>query len=788
MAFEKLLCSVSYPGLQGADSASYTCNQGVNPDVVTIVTGVEPLNVYRFGDVTFQTVDQLSGVVRRYTIPDCRVERILPNYSKAGNSWTIILSDHRWKWENALVNGVYNLEDEHQNLVKGFVKSPRQLGKILCEALGETGFDVSILPEDVTDTKVPDNPQPGAGEGVKSVKPELNPYVNWDCFPAKEALARLCDSFFMVPVWCNVERKLKVCKRSEGGTLPTDRIDTASGQISLPPTASGYGVIGAPIRFQLRFVCDLAVGANFDGSLRDINKLPYRPDLETKPGQVGVSVIPPVAVSGTYTITVEGRFFSYTIVGGETAADVLNAIASQVSADGSINSLVSASVDPAGPTLNITGKADGYDPTVDIAGAGTFTAAANAFGVQNAWEASSPPLFPGVRTTANLSFNRAMELAQSTVFKLYQMTLKDPSKGPTDPQTPLIIPKYGQAVDPHDIVLLPTKVQQVAPEIPDPNRLGGSTGQLIADVPNYYDGWSRDQPAECFGKVSVRLASPIHLKITKGQENTRYSDRLEVPFSVNASSYLVQFGSPVFEIKVLDPADVLTQPLPGGAKPVKQVPRTARIVLETSCFLRDRETKQILRYRRWVSFKPDPKDADNKDRKKPKELPRKDNDDKAYVWDKDVNIKWFQHDDVVRSWVNKYDVNDVKGRHAIRATVADEYDNATKAADKYLTEHLRRIVTEGGETNSYGGIQPVKLDGAICQLSIDFDREGLTTRVSRNLEHDAYIPTYDTRRKREAIEPGLDIARANRENAPPITDRAGLETIRQGGISTPRGG
>jgi hypothetical protein len=239
--------------------------------------------------------------------------------------------------------------------------------------------------------------------------------------------------------------------------------------------------------------------------------------------------------------------------------------------------------------------------------------------------------------------------------------------------------------------------------------------------------------------------------LDSAQLNTEFKQRIEVPFTFDPGSFVVTFASPVVEV------------VPAGNSLKVQIPR---IVFEFSAYLRDRETNEILRYRRWVKFADEKGEIGDK-RRSPKKLARKDNDAKAYIWDKDPEIKWFEHDDVVRTWVQRYGVDNDKRRHLFTESLADEYDNATAAADKYIDEHLNRIVLEGGTTIHYMGVTTVKLDGAIGQMTIDFGREAMRSTLSRNVEHDHYIPNYDTRRFREAIRPDAEAARQNREFSKP---------------------
>lgn len=101
-------------------------------------------------------------------------------------------------------------------------KSPQQLAKLCLDALGETNYDVSELPD------------------------TARPYVHWDEVRPAEALARLCDQF-----GCRVVLGVddRVYVRQVGVGQPLDRTDgrTVSEGINAPELPDKIVIRTAPV-------------------------------------------------------------------------------------------------------------------------------------------------------------------------------------------------------------------------------------------------------------------------------------------------------------------------------------------------------------------------------------------------------------------------------------------------------------------------------------------------------------------------------------------------------------
>lgn len=758
-------CTVAFSNLAGIDDAHYCSTHGHSPGILTVTTRIYPFNLNYYASCYF------SDGTSIYPIPDCRVKSIAFSSDEGGHRWMVQVEDHRWRWQNSLISGTYNVEDNRGNLIPGMIKTPRELAILCLDRLGETEYEID-MPEGVKEKEGPRDEFPPPGEGIKSVKAELNPPTNWVNISTAEALVRLCEVYDRAVIWCNLDRKVKIQKRSQGEGLPGGLVESGSDSLFLPPMPSGIGIIGAEIRWQLRFGTE-DVGLEFDGRLRKIDDLSYAPDITPRPASYQVILAGLYNGATVYTLVVEGRSFGITGAGSDTAT--FNAIAAQINADTVANQTVTAVVTSA-PALIVTGLHDGRDITVGAGPGATMVPALNQSPIDNKWQFSNPPVFANVNGPETggpdrLSFNLALARAQDTVFRTRRITLLDPGKGPLDPPDNLYVKHFGYVTRYQQILLEPTKVEQVVPQPRDPDRIQGGTGDLIADVPDYYDGYSRDRQHEVFGAVMRKISAPvfrIYRSDKSGSErfNNDFKDRVEVPSTVDPQNWCIRFSTPVFEY--FKPAK--------GDGSVKK----ARLVLETSCRLRDPKTNEIVRYRRWVKLgRQEESDKTKEKRDTPKKLARLDNDEDCLKYDRDPNILWFDHsDEVFRTWKQTYTVDEARRRHVVKDSVNDQYDNAKKAADAYIDKHLERIILEGGYTRVYREVKPIKLNGAIREVTLSFSASGLSTTASYNREHDRYVPTNDVRRFREALAPNVEAAKQNRQFAKPITDS--IKALQQG--------
>lgn len=185
-----------FPGVDSVLNASMTLSLGINPSAIRIT--VPPLNespLGKTGDAvwSYKAVDQYSDDDMSRTFSDCLVDSV--EAIRQGNStWQIILLDRRWKWKFGQISGRYNVR------VNGTVlprkrKSVRELASLCLDAMGETGYDVSIIP---------DNDYPN---------------VNWDLEVPAKAMAEIVEEYG-ITFSLQRDNTIKAVRLGFGGAIP----------------------------------------------------------------------------------------------------------------------------------------------------------------------------------------------------------------------------------------------------------------------------------------------------------------------------------------------------------------------------------------------------------------------------------------------------------------------------------------------------------------------------------------------------------------------------------------
>lgn len=265
-----------YPGVPVYDSATYTDSIGITPGNIVVSVPIVNLGTMpHFGDVTLS--DGLTTIV----IPDCKLTAPRGQRSGGGQTIDLVFLDHKWRWQFGEISGRYNVVEQRTNTVPlvpipgraggppigtpppippgtepvrpSTKKTARQLAVLCLKAMGEKRYDVSQVPDDT------------------------HPNVNWDVDNPAQALQNLVEQFGCVVVWSNFERQVKICKRGEGSQLPGGALLSQAEDLATPAFPSKIRLVGARIHYQQRYLLE-AVGRDFDGSLRPLWALSYRPD------------------------------------------------------------------------------------------------------------------------------------------------------------------------------------------------------------------------------------------------------------------------------------------------------------------------------------------------------------------------------------------------------------------------------------------------------------------------------------------------------------------------------
>jgi hypothetical protein len=712
----------TWPGVTGVESCSGTVGHGTTPGVFVLTCFPQTSAPDAAGDLT------IGDGTRRVVFRNCKVESVTGRAGADGQTFVLRILDRRWRWATGAISGRYNQLDRRGKLVPWTIRSPVELAVLCLEAMGERGYQIDLPPGLPAAAGANLDRYLRAGESFPQTL--ANPPVTWDKTPPAEALARLADYFGCRVVYQPVADRVLVTPLGAGrAALPDGPCEAIAPTIDRPRTPGAVAVAGAPVRIQCRLRLE-AVGKEWNGSVVPINDLSYAPRSPgtTQKVEVRTAIDPGTPLTEPLQVVVVWRDAAgaeRSATGNGSGSDSVVKVA-QVAAR--LNEAPAAAaryaITAASTTLTIEGKAPGafdvrvLDPSTGAPSsywsAVLVRAGAEAGG---SWEACPPPSFAGVRPTDRLSYDQALALARESVFKWYRVRFVDAHADVAG----ITLPWYGKLKRRQQLILEPTKVEQVKPA---PRRRGGVqqnpdvpvAGRLAAGgiLPEFYNGYSRDQAASVYGSVAVQIGSVSWDGAAAANNgfNTGAEDEVFVGFDVEPVDQLVRFGEYVYRnVKVADTLNTVA---------------AADLTLETSVLVQDAATSELVRW------------------------------PEALALGGDAPVEWQVREDIQVGVVPLYGLNN----KLISFYLADLPD-ARKRARYYLTGMAKKYGLTGGETRQYIGIRPIDPDGAVQQVSWSVGGGGATTVASTNSEHSAFVPSYPARRRAESLPPEKTAAMAN---------------------------
>ncbi len=238
----------SFPGVTSYLNCQFTVGQGNAPGVGTIEVPFGAPLPARDGDLVFTWDGQ--EVVRHRNVRVGSAQR-----RRSGNGIVIVyqLIGRQWKWADGEISGRYNVRKKDETVDSDTEKTPRELATLLLQAMGESGFDVSALPNDA------------------------RPFVDWDVANPAQELQGLCDSFGCRFVMDLATDSVRIVRAGQGATLPIGGQLIGGGDgIDPVETADWVSVVCGPTRYQCRIPLE-AVGLDSDGTIQLIDDLSYKP-------------------------------------------------------------------------------------------------------------------------------------------------------------------------------------------------------------------------------------------------------------------------------------------------------------------------------------------------------------------------------------------------------------------------------------------------------------------------------------------------------------------------------
>ncbi len=321
------------------------------------------------------------------------------------------------------------------------------------------------------------------------------------------------------------------------------------------------------------------------------------------------------------------------------------------------------------------------------------------------WTLSFPPTFATVTPTDRLNYRQARALAESTVYRCYQLLAVDPANRQN---RGIPIPGLdGEATidNRYRLVLQDTRPEPITPRPGDVTRVDPETGQPFAA--EVYNGYSKDRLPATFGSVHTSVVSAgavwVALNDLDADGNTPATAQLYIPFQItDPERQVIAYESPLWRL----------------TKTNQQVPEVhpPDIVVETGVLVLDAVTLMPHRYSFTV------------------EIPGGEGPERVVV-----------QDDVQLEVIGEYDINhNLTGWHQLDADAANR-------ARYYAEAIAANYQPTGALTNTYAGIMVIHLSGVVRQVSFEMSADGFVTRASANCEHSSAVIPYPKRRRQENL-------------------------------------
>lgn len=238
--------TVSFGDVSISRGIDFTFGPGVQPSVCMIYTVPHSLRMTDIAPLVFGLVDGPT-----FTFPDCKLEAPQLDTGQSGAVWRLPILDRRWKWQFAHIFGSYNIRKPNGTYLRE--KTPQELASLLLDSMGESGYNVSQLPNDA--------------------RPER--YWETGADSASE-LDRLCSELGCIVVLNWQTNRVEIWPLGAGSILPDGAIEGRSFAPVKRSSPSSIRVEAGNTLFQDTFTTE-AVGLDVDDKWKPIDQLSYRP-------------------------------------------------------------------------------------------------------------------------------------------------------------------------------------------------------------------------------------------------------------------------------------------------------------------------------------------------------------------------------------------------------------------------------------------------------------------------------------------------------------------------------
>ena len=247
----------SFPGVEHVRGVVFAHRGDILPSVATLEIVPQTALIATVGTLSLDYGDV------HLQFPDCRVDRATLVHDEQGRIVRLTLLDRRWKWQFGRISGQYNLRHrpslglteavDAPNFLPDTEQTPVELLTLCLEAMGETNFDLSAVPNDA------------------------RPTVHWQNVVPAEALRAVAQD-----VGCRVvlrlDQSVAVVPCGSGAALPLDEtVIDALAAIDPVGRPDERVILARPTQYQVDLPLE-AVALDRDGAVLPIDQLSYTPE------------------------------------------------------------------------------------------------------------------------------------------------------------------------------------------------------------------------------------------------------------------------------------------------------------------------------------------------------------------------------------------------------------------------------------------------------------------------------------------------------------------------------
>jgi hypothetical protein len=241
--------TATFTGIESLIRAEITVSKGVTPAVALITMLPQDLIELSPGNLEILAGD------KSVTFPDAAP--VMPSLrgvmGRDGLRWEMHVLDHRWRWLVGTISGEWNKRLPDGTVDPDSVQTPAQLATLLLEAMGESIFDVSRMPEGVY------------------------PYVKWNAINPALALASLCE-YVACEVTGGEFNHVVIHRRGLGDTLPVGGDPTHDSYRFISQAKPKRIIVaGGPTMFQSKLLLE-PIAREAGGDTYDLDLVSYNPD------------------------------------------------------------------------------------------------------------------------------------------------------------------------------------------------------------------------------------------------------------------------------------------------------------------------------------------------------------------------------------------------------------------------------------------------------------------------------------------------------------------------------